>query len=62
MKKGFIEWLKISSPDVLCLQEIKAMKDQIDVSSIEKLGYYHYWFSAEKKDTVVWLYYQKKIP
>ena len=49
MKKGFIEWLKISSPDVLCLQEIKAMKDQIDVSSIEKLGYYHYWFSAEKK-------------
>ncbi len=62
MKKGFIEWLKISSPDVLCLQEIKAMKDQIDVSSIEKLGYNHYWFSAEKKGYSGVAILSKKIP
>ena len=49
MKKGFIDWLNIARPDILCLQETKAMKEQVDVALIEKQGYHHYWFSAEKK-------------
>lgn len=49
MKKGLVEWLKSSKPDVLCFQEIKANQDQIDEASLEELGYYCYWFSAEKK-------------
>ena len=49
LKKGFSEWLKYSDPDVVCLQEIKAQKDQIDTSIFEELGYNHYWFSAQKK-------------
>ena len=49
MKKGFIDWLNITKPDILCLQETKAMKEQVDVALIEKQGYHHYWFSAEKK-------------
>ena len=49
LKKGFSEWLKSSDPDVVCLQEIKAQKDQIDTSIFEELGYNHYWFSAQKK-------------
>ncbi|OIQ23669.1 exodeoxyribonuclease III [Lacinutrix sp. MedPE-SW] len=50
LKKGFIEWLEGANPDVLCLQEIKAMQDQVDVEAFEALGYkYHYWFSANKK-------------
>lgn len=49
LKKGFAEWLKSSDPDVVCLQEIKAQKDQIDTSIFEELGYNHYWFSAQKK-------------
>ncbi len=50
LNKGFIDWLKSANPDVICLQEIKAMKEQLDLSLFEDAGYnYHYWFSAEKK-------------
>ncbi|GLB54109.1 exodeoxyribonuclease III [Neptunitalea chrysea] len=50
IKKGFLEWLVSANPDVICLQEIKATADQLDLSLFEEAGYpYHYWFSAEKK-------------
>ncbi|MGK0323454.1 MAG: exodeoxyribonuclease-3 [Psychroserpens sp.] len=50
MKKGFIDWLTSANPDVICLQEIKAMKEQVDIEAIENAGYkYNYWFSAQKK-------------
>ena len=50
LKKGFIEWLTAADPDVLCLQEIKAQEDQLDLSLFEEAGYkYNYWFSAQKK-------------
>ena len=50
LKKGFIDWLQAADPDVIALQEIKADKDQLDLSVFEKAGYpYHYWFSAQKK-------------
>lgn len=50
MNKGFINWLKSANPDVICLQEIKAMKEQVDIEAIENAGYkHHYWFSAQKK-------------
>ncbi len=50
VNKGFIEWLKGANPDVICLQEIKAMKEQLDLSLFEDAGYkYNYWYSAQKK-------------
>ena len=50
ISKGFIDWLKSANPDVICLQEIKAMEDQIPVADFEAAGYpYHYWFPAQKK-------------
>ena len=50
IKKGFIEWLKNSNTDVICLQEIKANTDQLDLSLFKEIGYnYNYWFSAQKK-------------
>ena len=50
LNKGFIEWLETADPDVICLQEIKAMQEQVDIEAIEKAGYpYHYWYSAQKK-------------
>lgn len=50
LRKGFIDWLKSANPDVICLQEIKAQVDQLDLSVFEKAGYhYNYWFSAQKK-------------
>jgi exodeoxyribonuclease III len=49
MNKGLVDWLKASNADVLCLQEIKATPDQVDVAQFENLGYYLYWYPAQKK-------------
>ena len=49
MRKGLVDWLKSESPDVICIQETKANKDQVEFHLIENLGYHSYWFSAQKK-------------
>ena len=49
LKKGLTDWLKRASPDVLCIQETKAMANQVDTSVFDDLGYKHYWHSAQKK-------------
>lgn len=50
MKKGLTEWLQQASPDVLLVQETKAMREQVDLEALDEAGYpYHYWYSAEKK-------------
>ena len=50
LNKGFIDWLKAANPDIICLQETKAHKDQLDLTIFESAGYpFNYWFSAEKK-------------
>jgi len=50
LKKGFLDWLQAANPDVICIQETKAHKEQLDLSVFEQAGYpYHYWFSAQKK-------------
>jgi len=50
IKKGFLDWLKAANPDVICIQETKAQKEQLDLQLFEDSGYpYHYWFSAQKK-------------
>lgn len=50
MRKGFTQWLILTNPDVICLQEIKATMDQVDITALEEAGYpYHYWYSADKK-------------
>ena len=50
LKKGFLEWLVATDPDVICLQEIKAQEEQLDLGVFGSAGYpYNYWFSAQKK-------------
>ena len=49
MKKGFADWVNAHNPDIICLQEIKAMEDQIDVDVFNKMGYNNFWFSAKKR-------------
>ena len=50
MKKGLVNWLKDENPDIVCLQEIKALENQVNVSLFESIGFkYNYWFSAQKK-------------
>jgi exodeoxyribonuclease III len=49
VKRGFIDWLKTNPADIICMQETKAQKEDIDIDSIEAAGYRSWWFSAQKK-------------
>lgn len=49
IQKGWLDWLKASRADIVCLQEIKATPEQIDVTPFDEMGYDTYWFPAEKK-------------
>ncbi len=49
VSKGFFEWLESENPDVICLQEIKAQPEQIDILRFKELGYDSYINSAQKK-------------
>mgnify|MGYP003336296758 FL=1 len=40
IKKGFIDWLKTDPADIICLQETKASKEDVDVNAIKALGYH----------------------
>ena len=63
LKKGFLDWLQQANPDVICIQEIKAQKNQINPMDFELAGYPHqYWFSAEKKGYSGTAILSKEIP
>lgn len=47
--KDFLGWMKIANPDVICIQESKAGNDQIDIKSLQEIGYHSYWHSAQRK-------------
>ncbi|MBV2228740.1 MULTISPECIES: exodeoxyribonuclease III [unclassified Sphingobacterium] len=50
LKKGWLDWFKAESPDVICIQEIKATPDQVpELVLLEEMGYEHYWYPAQKK-------------
>ena len=47
LKKGFIDFVSKEDPEIICIQETKAEKEQVD-SMLENYPY-HYWNSADKK-------------
>jgi exodeoxyribonuclease-3 len=49
MNKGLIEWLKTDPADIICIQETKALKDNVNHKAFTDLGFHDYWFSAQKK-------------
>jgi exodeoxyribonuclease-3 len=49
MNKGLIDWLKTNPADIICLQETKANKENVDHKQFTDLGFTDYWFSAQKK-------------
>lgn len=49
MKKGFCDWLQTNPADIICVQETKAEKDNVDHKQFTDLGFNDYWYSAEKK-------------
>ena len=49
LNKGFADWLIAADPDVVCLQETKALEEQVNTALFDQLGYQHFWHSAQKK-------------
>ncbi len=48
-QKGYTEWFIKTQPDIVCLQETKANKEQLTEQLATPEGYYAHWNSAEKK-------------
>ncbi|HLC85324.1 MAG TPA: exodeoxyribonuclease III [Candidatus Nanoarchaeia archaeon] len=46
MNKGFLDFFRKEDPDMICLQEIKAEKEQVN---LELPDYHQFWNSAKKK-------------
>ncbi|MFQ5481737.1 MAG: exodeoxyribonuclease III [Nitrospinaceae bacterium] len=47
--KGFLDWLRETAPDVVCLQEIKAHPEQVPAAANAPEGYHAAWNSAQRK-------------
>ena len=48
-RKGLFEWLQAQDADVVCIQETKAQRDQLDDPVFHPKGYHSHFFDAEKK-------------
>lgn len=49
MNKGLMDWLQNVNPDVVCIQEIKAHPEQLNLEIFETAGYHAFWHPAVKK-------------
>ena len=49
IKKGFYDFIDEFHPDIICLQETKAHKEQLTNEILEDHGYHTYWHSGVKK-------------
>ncbi len=61
-KKGFLDWFSDIDADIVCLQEIKAFKEQLDPSLVKMDGYFSFFNPAEKSGYSGLLVYSKKKP
>jgi exodeoxyribonuclease-3 len=61
-KKGFVKWLLDYSPEVLCLQETKAHRNQLSDELLKVAGYEVYFESAEKSGYSGVAIYTKRRP
>jgi exodeoxyribonuclease-3 len=48
-KKGFLDWLAETSPDMLCLQETRAGEAQLPAPLAQPAGYHGFWNNSRKK-------------
>lgn len=48
LKKGFAEFIEAERPDVVCLQEVRALPEEVELN-VALDGYESHWFPAEKR-------------
>jgi len=61
-KKGFHDWFKSENPDILCLQETKAWREQLAETLTDIDDYTSYFSEASKKGYSGTVIYTKKKP
>ncbi len=61
-KKGFLNWLEKCEADIICLQEIRANKNQLPNDIVNPNGYYAYFNSAKKMGYSGTAIFTKKKP
>lgn len=49
VKKGFLDFLESSQADVVCLQEVRALPEQLDESTLNPRGWHTHFYPAERK-------------
>ena len=61
-KKNFLDWFIATNADIVCLQEIKAQKEQIPSDLLELKNYFFYFNPAIKKGYAGMAVYTKQKP
>ncbi len=49
VKKGFLTYLEEERPDIICLQETKALPEDLEDHVLNPMGYHTSWNSAKRK-------------
>ena len=62
LSKGLLDWVRKAQPDVLCVQEIKAGREALDVTGFTELGYTAYLHPAQKPGYSGVATFTKQIP
>lgn len=60
-RKGFTDWVEQSDPDIICIQELRALKHQVP-GPIQNLNYHKTYHTAEKKGYSGVAIYSKEEP
>ena len=61
-RKGILEWLSSSKPDILAIQETKAKPEQLSIKLKEPAGYSTYWNYAQRPGYSGVCVYSKQTP
>lgn len=61
-RKGFLDWLKKTKPDILGIQETKAHVEQLSQDLLHPKGYEAFWSSANRKGYSGTAVYVRKSP
>ena len=60
-KKGFLDWFQQEQADIVCLQEVKAVENQVDIILSRPQGYYSVWHQGNPGYAGVLTYSKRKL-
>ena len=48
-KKGLLDWIRLTDPDIICFQELKAEPEKLDAELLSPPGYHTFWNPATRR-------------